>query len=147
MIIPYGNVLLDYDLTLPPARSNLSVLTGMMPRGATVEQIWRAKHLVQSAYRPNSDELMNVFGRMSFQAPGGMAITGLLLPSPRRPHSGCPASCNRPNSPWWAMSQSNKSVPACAPVLTCGSTRPIVASNAGSCECRRTGSSMSSDAF
>ncbi|XP_039247571.2 sideroflexin-2-like [Styela clava] len=52
---------------------------GMMPRGTTVEQIWKARHLEQSAFHPDSGELMNTFGRMSFQVPGGMAITGLLL--------------------------------------------------------------------
>lgn len=52
---------------------------GMIPQGTTIEQIWRAKHLYDSAYHPDSGQLMNVFGRMSFQMPGGMAITGLLL--------------------------------------------------------------------
>lgn len=52
---------------------------GMLPKGTTEEQIWRAKHLYDSAYHPDSGELMNIFGRMSFQVPGGMAITGLLL--------------------------------------------------------------------
>lgn len=52
---------------------------GMIPRGTTIDQVWRAKHMCESAYHPDSGQLMNTFGRMSFQVPGGMAITGLLL--------------------------------------------------------------------
>nr|XP_039252417.1 sideroflexin-2-like [Styela clava] len=52
---------------------------GMMPRGTTVEQIWKARHLEQSAFHPDSGELMNIYGRMSFQVTGRTAITGFLL--------------------------------------------------------------------
>lgn len=38
-----------------------------------------AKKLYESAFHPDSGDLQNVFGRMSFQVPGGMAITGAML--------------------------------------------------------------------
>merc|ERR1712038_1558783 len=38
-----------------------------------------AMALYRSAFHPDSGELQNVFGRMSFQVPGGMFITGAML--------------------------------------------------------------------
>ena len=35
--------------------------------------------LYASSFHPDSGELQNVFGRMSFQVPGGMFITGAML--------------------------------------------------------------------
>ena len=35
--------------------------------------------LYASAFHPDSGDLQNVFGRMSFQTPGGMFITGAML--------------------------------------------------------------------
>lgn len=49
------------------------------PKGTTQEQIVYAKKLYESAFHPDSGDLQNVFGRMSFQVPGGMAITGAML--------------------------------------------------------------------
>ena len=42
-------------------------------------QVVRATQLYKSAFHPDSGELQNVFGRMSFQVPGGMLITGAML--------------------------------------------------------------------
>lgn len=52
---------------------------GNEPKGTTVEQIKYAKKLFESAFHPDSGDLQNVFGRMSFQVPGGMIITGAML--------------------------------------------------------------------
>lgn len=52
---------------------------GKEPAGTTREQIIYAKKLYESAFHPDSGDLQNVFGRMSFQVPGGMAITGVML--------------------------------------------------------------------
>lgn len=52
---------------------------GIVPPGTTVDQLIYAKKLYESAFHPDSGEKQNVFGRMSFQVPGGMAITGAML--------------------------------------------------------------------
>ncbi|XP_058800170.1 sideroflexin-2 isoform X2 [Phymastichus coffea] len=49
------------------------------PPGTTAQQIIHAKKLYESSFHPDTGELQNVFGRMSFQVPGGMAITGVML--------------------------------------------------------------------
>jgi sideroflexin-2 len=49
------------------------------PATTTKEQLIYAKKLYESAFHPDSGDLQNVFGRMSFQVPGGMAITGAML--------------------------------------------------------------------
>jgi len=52
---------------------------GREPPGTTEKQVIRAMQLYRSAFHPDSGELQNVFGRMSFQGPGGMLITGAML--------------------------------------------------------------------
>lgn len=52
---------------------------GKEPEGTTVNQVIYAKKLYSSAFHPDSGDKQNVIGRMSFQVPGGMAITGAML--------------------------------------------------------------------
>lgn len=52
---------------------------GKEPASTTREQIIHAKKLYESAFHPDSGELQNIFGRMSFQVPGGMLLTGAML--------------------------------------------------------------------
>lgn len=52
---------------------------GQEPPGTTVEQVIYAKKLYESAFHPDTGEKQNIFGRMSFQVPGGMAVTGAML--------------------------------------------------------------------
>ncbi|KOB78540.1 Sideroflexin-2-like protein, partial [Operophtera brumata] len=54
-------------------------MAGQEPSGTKLEQVVRAKQLYESAFHPDSGELQNVFGRMSFQMPGGCIITGAML--------------------------------------------------------------------
>ena len=50
-----------------------------MPRETTLEQLYNAQTLYNSAVHPDTDEVMHPVGRMSAQVPCGMVITGILL--------------------------------------------------------------------
>jgi len=52
---------------------------GKEPLGTTAKDVIYAKKLYESAFHPDSGDRMNVIGRMSFQVPGGMIITGCML--------------------------------------------------------------------
>lgn len=52
---------------------------GKAPLNVTIEELWKAKHIVDSAFHPDSGERMNVFGRMACQLPANMIIGGAML--------------------------------------------------------------------
>ncbi|PIK58666.1 putative sideroflexin-2 [Apostichopus japonicus] len=54
---------------------------GQEPAGTTEAQLWRAQKLYMSAFHPDTGDKQNVIGRMSFQVPGGMILTGAMLSS------------------------------------------------------------------
>uniref|UniRef100_A0A8C5BIT6 Sidoreflexin n=2 Tax=Gadus morhua TaxID=8049 RepID=A0A8C5BIT6_GADMO len=56
-----------------------SCRAGSVPPGTPEEQLHYAKKLYDSAFHPDTGDRMNIIGRMSFQVPGGMAITGCML--------------------------------------------------------------------
>ena len=51
---------------------------GVLPSSGT-DSLWNAKYLHDSAFHPETGDKQNILGRMSFQVPGGMLITGILL--------------------------------------------------------------------
>ncbi|KAM6956673.1 sideroflexin-2-like [Aplochiton taeniatus] len=68
------------DATLDQAKELVeSCRAGSTPPGTTEEQLFYAKKLYDSAFHPDTGDRMNLIGRMSFQVPGGMAITGFML--------------------------------------------------------------------
>ena len=52
---------------------------GVEPTGTSEEDIWKAKTLYDSAFHPDTGELNFLPGRMSFQVPGNMTITGCMM--------------------------------------------------------------------
>ncbi|KAL3870308.1 hypothetical protein ACJMK2_038384 [Sinanodonta woodiana] len=49
------------------------------PRGTTADQVLHARRMYLSAFHPDTGELQNAIGRMSFQVPGGMLLIGAMI--------------------------------------------------------------------
>jgi len=56
-----------------------SYRAGTEDKNLTEEEIWKAKELYDSAYHCQTGEKLLIFGRMSFQVPGNMLITGCMM--------------------------------------------------------------------
>lgn len=71
---------------LDQARETLRIYKekGILP-SSNGTGLWQAKYLYDSAHHPDTGDRQNIFGRMSFQVPGGMLITGILLAFYRSP--------------------------------------------------------------
>lgn len=52
---------------------------GQEAPGTPEESIWYAKRAYESAFHPDTGEKQNVIGRMCFQVPGGMILTGAMM--------------------------------------------------------------------
>lgn len=52
---------------------------GKIPSGLTVGDVRKAQQLYLSAFHPDTGDLQNVIGRMSFQVPGGMVLIGAMI--------------------------------------------------------------------
>ena len=57
----------------------LCIRKGEEDPNITPVQVRRAQQLYLSAYHPDSGDLQNVCGRMSFQMPGGMVLIGAMI--------------------------------------------------------------------
>jgi sideroflexin-1/3 len=56
-----------------------SYRNGTEDQSLSEDDIWQAKELYDSAFHPQTGEKLFIMGRMSFQVPGNMVITGCMM--------------------------------------------------------------------
>jgi len=71
----------DWRLCAASEQQLLSARSLLLQHRCQVEgpELRRASTLYQSAFHPDSGQLQNAVGRMSFQVPGGMLVTGAMM--------------------------------------------------------------------
>jgi len=68
------------DAELEKAKSIVQAYkAGTADPNLTEDDIWAAKQLYDSAFHPQTGEKLFILGRMSFQVPGNMVITGCMM--------------------------------------------------------------------
>lgn len=84
--LKYFTWVTDPRLSLSSKQSLLEAKTlvsqyrkGEEPVGTTVQQVRQAQRMCLSAFHPDTGELQNVIGRMSFYVPGGMILIGAMI--------------------------------------------------------------------
>ncbi|VEL18658.1 unnamed protein product [Protopolystoma xenopodis] len=78
-----GLILLNHNLTsseLDAAKTVIHSYRNKLPLpGMTEDKLWEYKNIYDSAFHPETGEKMFILGRMAFQVPGNMVITGCML--------------------------------------------------------------------
>lgn len=68
------------DLELDEAKAIVEAYrSGQEDKSLSEDRIWEAKQLYDSAFHPQTGEKLFILGRMSFQVPGNMLITGCMM--------------------------------------------------------------------
>uniref|UniRef100_A0A0N5CHW6 Sidoreflexin n=1 Tax=Strongyloides papillosus TaxID=174720 RepID=A0A0N5CHW6_STREA len=81
------NLLVPDNKLLECRKVVLDYKNGIIDKNLTVDELWRAKHLFDSAFHPETHELSNFFGRFSCQVPINTFIHAGMLTFYKHPAS------------------------------------------------------------